>query len=299
MPITSNKNLYPGVNAHLNSFLQQEGGGWESFHKDHITYLREALDEHLPPGYFTFSEKSLQIGEFDPGSGREARSKLVPDVTVYRTPKITTRAHVGTVEVSSPTLTFPLPSVLDDEQELSGLVIYQAGEGSLLGRPVTRVEILSPANKPTGSYYRIYREKQFETLKSGLRLVEIDYLHQTPPVDPRLPSYIHQDKNAFPYMICVSDPRPTFEQGTLSLYGFLVDSVIGVISIPLAGADVVLVDFGRVYNRTFESWRFAEAIVDYEQDPVNFDRYTPEDQAKIRALLAEIRKNAAVDRDSS
>jgi len=29
--------------------------------------------------------------------------------------------------------------------------------------------------------------------------------------------------------------------------------------------------------------------VDYAQDPVNFDRYTPADQAKIHALLDEIR----------
>jgi hypothetical protein len=31
MPIHTRKNLYQGVNAHLHSYLQQEGG-WESFH---------------------------------------------------------------------------------------------------------------------------------------------------------------------------------------------------------------------------------------------------------------------------
>jgi hypothetical protein len=48
MSIRSEKNLYPGINPHLNSFLQQKGGGWQSFHKDYITYLREALDVLLP-----------------------------------------------------------------------------------------------------------------------------------------------------------------------------------------------------------------------------------------------------------
>jgi hypothetical protein len=40
MPIHSNHNLYPGVNAHLNSLLQQKNGRWQSFHGAHIEHLQ-------------------------------------------------------------------------------------------------------------------------------------------------------------------------------------------------------------------------------------------------------------------
>jgi hypothetical protein len=40
----------------------------------------------------------------------------------------------------------------------------------------------------------------------------------------------------------------------------------------------------------FPATRLFQMVVDYAEDPPNFDRYTPEDQAKIRALLDGIRK---------
>jgi len=29
MPIRADRNMYPGINPHLNSALQQSGGGWQ------------------------------------------------------------------------------------------------------------------------------------------------------------------------------------------------------------------------------------------------------------------------------
>lgn len=42
MAICTPLNLYPGVNAHLNSFLQSEGGGWESFHAQYLVMIAAA-----------------------------------------------------------------------------------------------------------------------------------------------------------------------------------------------------------------------------------------------------------------
>ena len=39
MPVHQRDNQYRGVNAHLHSLLQREGGGWEMFHAAHITHL--------------------------------------------------------------------------------------------------------------------------------------------------------------------------------------------------------------------------------------------------------------------
>lgn len=60
-PIRSIKNQYRGINAHLHSFWQSEGG-WDSFHSSHITYLTAALKAKLlPKGYTAESQQSLQI----------------------------------------------------------------------------------------------------------------------------------------------------------------------------------------------------------------------------------------------
>ncbi len=52
------QNQYPGVNPHLNSALQQPGGGWKGFHSKHITHLAAYLDDVLPP--FTTQKKKLR-----------------------------------------------------------------------------------------------------------------------------------------------------------------------------------------------------------------------------------------------
>lgn len=288
MPIHSDKNLYPGINIHLNSLLQDEPGGWVNFHSEFIIYLREHLDRVLPPGYFSRSEKSLQIEGFDPASGMEHHTPLKPDISLYRVPGWPP-APRG-IETTLPTAIIPIADTLTEEDVLTGLVIYQAGEGGALGRPITRIEVLSPANKPGGSYHIPYLIKRGETLKSGLRLVEIDFLHETPPVIPVLPSYPKGETGAQPFTILVSDPRPTLEQGHTTVYSFGVDDVLPIVDIPLAGADRVPVDLGQVYHHMYENVRFFRMVIDYSGDVTNIGRYTDSDQEKIRSRLATIRQ---------
>jgi hypothetical protein len=132
--------------------------------------------------------------------------------------------------------------------------------------------------------------KKLLTLKSGLRVVEIDYLHETPPIIPLLPKYLKQEGGAYPYTIIVSDPRPSFEQGKAFVYGIGVDDPLPIISVPLAGQDVVKLDFGAAYRITFENSPFVQLCVDYGHEPVNIDRYREADQEVIRQRLAQIRR---------
>lgn len=289
MALQSDKNLYPGINIHLNSLLQNEPGGWASFHSEHVIQIRHALDEQLPSGYFARSETSLQIDSLDLSTGAEQRSRTRPDVTIY-SGTVAPGRPAPALEATAPTTAMLLTETLPEEEALTGIVIYQAGEGSTLGKPITRLELLSPANKPGGTHYEQYMVKRLQTLKSGLRLVEIDYLHQTPPILPVLPNYTRQSPEASAYVIIVSDPRPTFEQGITAFYVFHVDTPLPTINIPLAGADVVNLNFGVVYNRTFESARFFRLVVDYAQDPVNLASYSPEDQTRIHKCLLIIRQ---------
>jgi hypothetical protein len=288
MALTSDKNLYPGINAHLNSFLQNTDGAWRSFHAEHIVDLARTIKVALPSGYLVVSEQSLQIGEFDTVEQLSRRAQTVPDVTVYQ--HSAGQSGVGAAEIeAAPTAVLELAETLDDEQFLTGMVIYQAGEGSPLGKPITRIELLSPSNKPGGTHYEQYLVKKLLTLKSGLRLVEIDYLHETPPIIPVLPKYSKQEAGAYPYTIIVSDPRPTLEQGKALIYGIGVDQTLPVVGVPLAGQDVVKVDFGASYGVTFENSPFALLSVDYKQEPLNFERYREADRELIRQRLADIR----------
>lgn len=288
MAIHSEKNLYPGINPHLNSFLQSEAGGWESFHAELIVQTRMTLDEQLPLGYLAVAEKSLQISEITlPALGKPSKTR--PDVMIYQSSTRPSSPAQPSGMTALPTATLPLLETLEEEEFLTSVVIYQAGEGSALGRPITQIEILSPANKPGGSHYPRYRLKRVEILQSGLRLVEVDYLHESRPIIASLPSYPHHEENAMPYMIMVTDPRPSFEQGQAAIYGFGVEDLIPTIPIPLAGADVQALDFGAIYHRVYASLRFCAAVVDYEQQPMHFERYSEADRARIQNKMQAIK----------
>jgi hypothetical protein len=178
------KNRYPGVNPHLNSFLQSEGGGWESFHARHVIDIASALDNLLPDNYYAIAEKSLQISEL--GFGSESR-RTRPDISIFQRGELSVTPTYSSA-ATSPTITLPLAYVLEDEDDyLTSVVIYEIEGGRFPGIPVTRIELLSPANKMPHAYYRQYLIKRLETLRGGLCLVEVDYLHETRPVITKLP----------------------------------------------------------------------------------------------------------------
>ena len=246
MGIHADENLYPGINAHLNSFLQNEPGGWDSFHIEYVVALSRALDELLPLNYYSRTVPSLQFPEF-----REY-----------------------------------------DNDTLTGLMIYQFGKNNLPGTPVTRIELLSAVNKPGGEHHTQYMEKRLEAFQRGFPLVEIDLLHQTPPIIRMLPSYTADEAGAKPYMILVSNPRPTLEQGVVHMYGVGVDDTLQPVVIPLAGDETITVYLGDVYNRVFASSRFFRLVADYAQEPVHFDRYHETDRVLIQQRLEQIRSDA-------
>jgi len=285
MAIRAQQNLYPGVNAHLNSFLQQKGGGWESFHSDFITFIRMTLDEQLPSNYYTLSEKSLQIGEID----SERQRHTYPDITLFQ--RQPSARLSNTTQSATPTLTLPLDEALELEEEehpLHSVVIYEMTAEQYPGRPVTRIEVLSAANKPPESYHSAYLARRLDTLRSGVNLVEIDFLHELRPILLTVPSYPDRVKGAFPYAILISNPHPELQRGKIEVYGFGIDSVIPVLPLPLGGTNDLSFDLGKIYNRLYASLRAFEVVVDYAQVPANFDKYAPEDQARIRDIMATI-----------
>jgi hypothetical protein len=289
MTLISKRNLYPGVNAHLNSYLQVESGGWKSFHAEHIVDIARVIDEGLPDGYFTRAEMSLQIDELTPDPDDERRILTVPDVSIYRQPVASPSIARQTGTAALPTLRVPLVETIEEEDTLTGLVIYQI-TSARTSHPIARIELLSPANKPRGSHYEQYLVKRASTLKTGLTLVEIDYLHELRPITRRQPSYPDRHNDATPYAILVSDPRPTLYEGDTEFYLVGVTDKLPIVNLRLQGADSVDINFAEAYRRTYETSRYYATVVDYDDEPVNFDRFHAEDQQHIHELLASIRQ---------
>lgn len=293
MPLYAQTNLYPGVNAHLNSYLQapHSAESWETFHADYITFLRTMLDRVLPPGYYAASEKSLQIGEYEAQQIEPGRkSRTIADILIQRQFEPARAVATGSaLEVMAPAYTLPMPETIDDEDKLTSVTIFQSRAGSPKGHPVTRIEMLSPSNKPGQSHYEQYATKRVDVLKAGLRLVEVDFLDMYPPIRTALPSYLAHDQGASPYVILVTDPRPTFERGFTQVYPFGVVSPIPVIAVPLEGKDLVPVGFGAAYNELLASSRLFQLIADYESEPLGIARFTPSDQEALRTFLNRVR----------
>lgn len=283
MPIHMLENQYRGINAHLQSYLLHESGGWQSFHFEHIAHLRSALQKLLPPGYFVRGEKSLQIRELTPDTPR--RSTSIPDAMIYR--QITTPVSTSGTQllVDMPSDVVAVADTLSDHDFLNALVIsQQQADGSLV--PITHLELLSPANMPGGTHHDQYLTKRDETLFAGINLVELNYLHESRPLLKSLPSYPDSETDAFPYTVLVSSPHPTLEEGLTAIYGFLVDSPLPKFAIPLTEAAAIALDLTPVYHQTFvENPFYGMVAVDYAQEPVHMGAYQPDDQARIRQLM--------------
>ncbi len=284
MPIRSAKNEYRGVNAHLHSYFQNKGG-WEGFHNKFIGDLAAALTTLLAPKYTVDTEQSLQLHL--PLTDEDVFTR--PDLTVYDADPAL--AHQSTPQSSAAvvTLTQPVSATFADIEPVyySAVLIYEVRGDDSLGIPVTRIELLSPTNKKGTGYYQ-YVEKREVTLKSGLRLVELDFMHQTPSPIRGVPNYPRHKADSQAYSITVSDPLPDLELGLSKTYAFGVDVPMPIVEIPLAYDDRIHFDFGSHYDETYVSVNAYHRRVDYEQLPLKFESYSPADQERIKAVMQRV-----------
>jgi hypothetical protein len=268
---------------------------WPSFHQQYIVHTVVFLNQQLPPGYFAVNEQSLQIfGESELGKRMLRRPE--PDVSIHRGPKpLQSQVTAQARSSGHPTWQSIIEATLDVENSMSAVVIYQAPEHKRLGKPVARMELLSPSNMPGHENYRTYSINRKEALYSGVPLIEIDFLHERKSPILSLPVYPYE-KKAYPYSIGVSDPRTSQDQGPVMVYGFKVDESITCVDIPLEEQDVLAFDFGDPYQRTFETGYWGQ-FVDYEPMPPRFDTYHEDDQERIRVRMEVVRRANAQGKD--
>jgi hypothetical protein len=274
-------NLYQGVNAHLHSLFQAQGG-WASFHTLHIAHLLVALKARLLPlGYTAVLEDSLQLRRADDSTARPQS-----DITIYDTPPWRSTADTAR---STGALTLPLLDVLDEnppaEAPYRAVAIYPLND-KRAERPVAWLELLSPSNKGSGDDAQRFRLKRHDLIEAQLVWIELDYLHSTPPTFARLPDYTRGAPDAQPYRIIVIDPRPRLSAGRLYLSNFAVDAPIPTVELPLNADTLLSFDFDAPYQRSYSEALYGLELVDYAAPPIQFERYSAADRERIRAVMA-------------
>lgn len=180
------------------------------------------------------------------------------------------------------------PGFDDEFPRYNAVKIYKPVEGEILGKLVTRIEVLTPYSK-IGSEADTYHAQRLAELKQGIRLIEVDYLHETPSPIKHMPHY-PEDPQACPYNIIISDPTPSLQEGNVYVYPFYIDEHIPIIHVPLEYPNTFLLDFGEVYDEVFRSLRAYGLRVDYERLPEHFGTYSAADQARIRRRMRAVIK---------
>jgi hypothetical protein len=277
-----------GINAHLNSLLQTPGSDeqaslWYSFHSRHVTHIADALNERLPRNYIAFSEQSLQIHGYDDIYGISPAVRPRPDVTIFQRQQ--TVSAVPALSVV-PDWQAILAEVIEPLEQPRAVVIREVASQGKIGHIITRIELLSPSNKPGSSSADAYAVRRVEAIDSGAPLIEIDYLHEQKPVVARMPRYPAQ-AHAYPYWIIVSDPRPNWQDGKVQGFGFHVGDAIKSFPVPLAGSETLIFDLNAVYQHTFRAGRWGD-LLDYAHEPERFHTYSAEDRVRIRAIMESV-----------
>jgi hypothetical protein len=285
MPIYAKTNLFNGVNPHLNSYLQNTKGKWDGFHALHLNDIFNYLEATLPEGYSCDIEESLQVRSVMPfaDDNNTSISPSMADILISGQG----RGDNLAVAPTQPIEKMALYEIDTTTTRIDAVMIFQEIR-SHLRIPITRLELLSPSNKPNGTHYLQYHTKRYESLKAGINVIEIDYLHQSPPISPDLPSYPKGEVGSFPVWVLVSHPYPTYEKGKKTIYGSVINQELPKFILPLADDDKIIFDLNVAYNKTCLKTRMYRDIIDYAQLPTAFEHYMPDDQQRIQTRLKEI-----------
>jgi hypothetical protein len=286
------KNPYPGVNAHLNSALQPSG--WHGFHNKYLTHLSDAIDNSLPNGYYTANEESLQLAhinlldEFTP----PLTERIRPDILIRKSSDmIPSETPLSTATVTNPSMTIDFDYLLSPEDDVRALVIYKFKDSVSNSIPVTRIELLSPANKPPSSYYAMYLKKRVASLWAELNLVEIDFLHQTQPILPYIPKYPTMPDST-PYYAIVNDPHIRETNGKVEIYQIGVLDPLPKFYVPLEGDDKFILDLGQAYQQVYDNSRLFQQLGNPASELKNPEAYSPDDRAKLADFIKKMTESS-------
>lgn len=249
---------FPGMDPWL------EGPLFGDLHSSLITYLREALNSAMPPGYIA---RGTYLVWVDDDLRRE------PDVGVYGPDRVAG----GPAVAALPGLT-AFGTLRAPEQREEVYLEIRGGDGERL---VTAVEILSRSNKRSGDAgLKAYQDKQEEFRLGGVNLVEIDLLRGGAHTTAVPLARLRRKAGEFDYHVCVTVAGPLDRLHAAALR--LADR-LPAFGIPLdPGVPPVVVDLQPMLDRAYDTGRYAQSV-DYRRDPE--PPLTPEQKAWADALL--------------
>lgn len=257
------KNPFPGMNP----FFEQR---WRDAHSSLITYLRDAVQEHLPPDLVAGSEEevvTIAAGE----SGKTYR----PDVQVRGPWTLKEPGAANPAPTGPPTIaTEPIRVFIEDEIE-RWLEIRDAN-----GRLITVIELLSPTNKLEAPDRADYLRKRRCFMSGGANLVEIDLVRQGAWIFPQLIRDVLRQSNASYGISVHRAARP----GDYEVYPIRLRERLPAIRVPLrpTDADVVL-DLQPLIDQCHERGRYHMLNYNLELTPP----LSPDDAAWANQLLRE------------
>lgn len=273
--------IFVGIHPYINSWLQTPSdvdglSGWGAFHAAHVVTMAEVLQESLPAHYVAFAEQSIQLTEWGWDMGQIRR----PDVTILQTNPSLSLSNLQ--NTPTPTMVFDLDDIEPFTEPMKRVVVREFREGRI-GKPVTAIELISINKKSRNSGYYLYQQTRKQLFKKGISLVEIDYLHEAPPILPQIPQYPHQ-ANSYPYYALVTDVRAIQPRKTVNVFAFGVDDPIPQIPVPLMGEEWVMFDLAKAYQLTLQrgAWlRLVGSMIGKDYHTAQFEAYHPKDQAWI------------------
>jgi len=257
------KNPFPGMNP----FFEQQ---WRDAHTSLLMYVRDALQERLPPDLVARAEEE-EVVTIGAGPGKTYR----PEVQVREPWTLKEPSAVQAVStLAEPGITEPIRVLVDEEIE-RWLEVRDT-----TGRLISVLELLSPSNKLESAARDLYLRKRRSLICSKVNLVEIDLVRQGVPVFPGPVRDVLYQAGASYAVSVVRTTRP----GEHEVYPIRLRERLPVIRIPLrpTDADVVL-DLQLLIDQCHERGRYH--LLNYRL-PLN-PPLPPEDAAWADQLLRQ------------
>lgn len=256
MKVSPVKNQYRGINAHLHSLWQAEGG-WNEFHTAHIMDLLKLMRQQLiHHGYKVEMQSSIQIRRLEAIDGENEHPLSEKP---FRALQISGGTMPVWIELLAPASKSRGADTADAEE-------YQRKRLKLLQTEAIFVEL----------DYLHQSSSTFDTVPiAGYRRLGFD-------------------SDNYPYRIVLINPHSgaVYTTGETHKHEFCVDEPIPVIEIPLKSGHKFRFDFNTPYHKTIEELLYTQLHVDYCCLPVNFNWYRPHDRARIVSRMLNVLERA-------
>jgi hypothetical protein len=251
----------------MNPYIEQPDL-WKDFHDSFIPAARELLIPQVQPRYYVRIEEHLYIHE---PTANERFPLGRPDLSVHHAPHTPTSPAATGAGLSAPA-SVGMPVVVEEES-LPYLEIRDRDRHNV----VTIIELLSPANKATGSNRDHYLAKVRRILSSTTNFVELDLLRGDPKMPwDRLPECDY-------YAIVSRYAARTNGDPRADLWPIKLRDPLPTIPIPLrSGEPEPTLDLQAILHRIYDAAGYRMFLYQGSPDPP----LSPADAAWAKQILS-------------